>query len=60
MGEQMTDLHKDQTRGWKAQQLFDNDLLGEAPGAIESEGCCAVGSNALPVTKEGKEALWQL
>ena len=33
----MTDLHKDQTRGWKAQQLLDNDLLGEALSAIESE-----------------------
>ena len=55
----MTDLHKDQTRGWKAQQLLDNDLLGEALGAIESE-VVAQWEQCPARDKEGKEALWQL
>lgn len=55
----MTDLHKDQTRGWKAQQLLDNDLLVEALGAIESE-VVAQWEQCPARDKEGKEALWQL
>ena len=55
----MTDLHKDQTRGWKAQQLLDDDLLGEELGAIESE-VVAQWEQCPARDKEGKEALWQL
>jgi hypothetical protein len=55
----MNDLHKDQTRGWKAQQLLDNDLLGEALGAIEAE-VVAQWEQCPARDKEGKEALWQL
>ena len=55
----MTDLHKDQTRGWKAQQLLDNDPLGEALSAIESE-VVAQWEQCPARDKEGKEALWQL
>jgi hypothetical protein len=52
-------LKEDQTRGWKAQELMDNELLKEALAAIEAE---VIGQwEQCPARdKEGKEALWQL
>ncbi len=53
------ELHDQQYRAAKAQELLDNDLLNEALEAIEREildqwvECPAR-------DKEGKEALWQL
>lgn len=49
----------DQTRGWKAQQLLDNDLMEEALKAIESE-VVSQWESCPARDKDGKEALWQL
>lgn len=50
---------EEQTRGWKAQELLDNELLREALTAIEEE--VVKQWEACPARdKEGKEALWQL
>lgn len=52
-------LAADQGRGWKAQELIDNDLLQEALAAIDKE--VTEQWIACPARdKEGKEALWQL
>lgn len=52
-------LKQEQERGWKAQDLIDNELLQQALKAIEDEVVAQWG--ACPARdKEGKEALWQL
>lgn len=52
-------LHDEQTRGWKAQELIDNELLQQALTAIESE-VIAQWEVCPARDAEGKEALWQL
>lgn len=52
-------LKQESERGWKAQELLDNDVLKQALDAIEAEVVAQWG--ACPARdKEGKEALWQL
>lgn len=57
----MDDLkaRQEQERGWKAQELIDNELLNNALSAIEEE--VVKQWEACPARDaEGKEALWQL
>jgi hypothetical protein len=52
-------LKQEQERGWKAQELIDNELLSTALTAIEDE--VIKQWEACPARDaEGKEALWQL
>lgn len=54
-----TKLKEEQTRGWKAQELLDNELLKDALAAIKSE-VVSQWEQCPARDKEGKEALWQL
>lgn len=52
-------LKQEQERGWKAQELIDNELLQKALSAIEEEVISQW--EVCPARdKDGKEALWQL
>jgi hypothetical protein len=52
-------IKQEQERGWKAQELIDNELLSTALTAIEEE--VIKQWEACPARDaEGKEALWQL
>lgn len=53
------DNEQQQTRGWKAQQLLDDELLQEALTSIEKE-VIAQWENCPARDHEGKEQLWQL
>lgn len=53
------DLRQDQTRGQRAAELLNNELLQEALDAIKAE--VVKQWTDCPIhDKEGKEALWQL
>lgn len=52
-------MRQEAERGWKAQELIDNETLQEALSAIEEE--VIKQWEACPARdQEGKEALWQL
>lgn len=53
------DNEQQQTRGWKAQQLLDDELLQEALTAIEGE-VIDQWEKCPARDHEGKEQLWQL
>ncbi|MDO9313391.1 MAG: hypothetical protein Q7T97_02460 [Burkholderiaceae bacterium] len=52
-------LVEEQTRGRRAQDLLDNEVLAEALDAIEAE-VVAMWSDCPSRDTDGKEALWQL
>ena len=52
-------LDQEQTRGWQAQQLLDNELLKEALDVIEKD-VIAQWEQCPARDNEGKEQLWQL
>lgn len=52
-------LMEEQTRGQRAQELLDNEVLTEALDAIEAE-VIAQWENCPARDSAGKEALWQL
>lgn len=52
-------LVEEQTRGRRAQDLLDNEVLSEALDAIETE-VVTMWSDCPSRDTEGKEALWQL